>query len=119
MPEDKGQRPAEQRPEPVGPLLEAVVAELGLTERLESCRARLAWEEVAGPALAGQAQALRLERGRLELAVPSAVWRTQLSFSKLQLIERLNQCLGKVLVRDLVFVNRRSDAGGRNIQRGR
>lgn len=106
-------RQAEPRPEAVGNLLESVLANLGVGDRLDSCRALLAWEEVAGASLCAHARPLRLHRGRLELAVSSGVWRTQLSFSKRQLVERLNQHLGKVLVRDLVFVNRPQEAKGK------
>ncbi|MFC1526306.1 DUF721 domain-containing protein [Candidatus Latescibacterota bacterium] len=109
MPDKPEARRALPRPEAVGDLLEGVLADLGLAGKLEGYRAVLAWEEVAGPSLCAHARALRLNRGRLELAVPSGVWRTQLSFSKRQLIERLNLRLGKAVVRDLVFTNRRED----------
>ena len=109
MPEETGVSQPLPRPEAVGDLLEDVLADLGLTDKLEGYRAVLAWEEVAGPSLAEHAQALRFHRGKLELAVPSGVWRTQLSFSKRQLIERLNQRLGKTVVRDLIFTHRRRD----------
>lgn len=101
----------EPRAEVVGDLLGGVLAELGVADKLDSCRALLAWEEVAGASLSAHARPLRLHRGRLELAVPSGIWRTQLSFSKRQLVERLNRHLGKALVQDLIFVNRPEDSG--------
>lgn len=98
-------------PQPIGGLLEAVLAELGVADKVRECQALLAWEEVAGPRLAERATALRVHRGRLELAVPSAVWRTHLSFSKQQLLDRINQRLGQRVVRDLVFVSRPAGEG--------
>ena len=100
-------RQPDRRSETVGSLLPRVLADLGLSESLSQCQAVLAWEEVAGPQLAQQAKAVRMRSGRLELAVPSAGWRTHLSFSKLLLLQRLNEHLGCRVVRDLVFVNRR------------
>ena len=95
----------------VGGLLNGVLAELGIADKVRETQALLAWEEVAGPGLAGRARALRVLRGgKLELAVPSGVWRTHLSFSKQQLLERLNQRLGRTVIRDLVFVNRAVDS---------
>jgi len=91
----------------VGELLEGVLADLGIQQKLKEYQAVLAWEQAAGPDLTRHAKALRVRRGRLELAVPSGVWRTQLSFSKKQLIKRVNEQLGTRVVRDLVFVNRR------------
>ena len=99
--------------QPVGGLLEAVLTEFGVADKVRECQALLAWEEVAGPRLAERATALRVHRGRLELAVPSAVGRTHLSFSKQQLLDRINQRLGQRVVRDLVFVNRPAGDGDR------
>lgn len=93
-------------PEAVAVLLEGVLEDLGVAGKVRECQAMLAWESVAGPQLVRHAQAVRVQRGRLQLAVPSAVWRTHLSFSKQQLVERINQRLGRRVIRDLVFVNR-------------
>ena len=96
----------------VGALLDDVLQDLGIADRVRDAQALLAWEEIAGPRLAASARAIRVHRGKLELAVPSGVWRTHLSFSKRQLLERLNARLGRTVVKDLVFVNP-SVAGGR------
>ncbi|SVD64275.1 uncharacterized protein METZ01_LOCUS417129, partial [marine metagenome] len=50
-----------------------VLSDLGVDDKLQECRALLAWEEVAGESLAAQAQALGVHRGKLQLAVSSAV----------------------------------------------
>ena len=93
-------------PEAVAGLLEGVLEDLGVAGKVRECQALLAWESVAGPQLARHARPMRVQRGRLQLAVPSAVWRTHLSFSKQQLVERINQRLGRRVIRDLIFVNR-------------
>lgn len=98
----------EVRPAAVGDLLGSVLDELGVSEKVNECRALLAWEHVAGSQLSERAKAVRVRHGRLELEVPSAVWRTHLSFSKQQLLTRLNDQLGCRIVRDLVFVNRQT-----------
>lgn len=89
----------------VGTLMEGVLKDLGIADRVRDAQALLAWEEIAGPRLAERASAIRVHRGKLELAVPSGVWRTHLSFSKQQLLQRLNTLLGRTVIRDLVFVN--------------
>ena len=111
---DSGARPAaagdavrsDTGPEAVAGLLEGLLEDLGAAGKVRECQALLAWESVAGPQLARHAQAVRVQSGRLQLAVPSAVWRTHLSFSKQLLVERINQRLGRRVIRDLVFVNR-------------
>ena len=96
---------------PVGPpvslhgLLEAAVEELGINEKLVECRARMAWEEAVGPALAQYTRPLRLSKGFLEVAVPSAVWRTQLNFMQRDITTRINTLLGKKVVKGLKLLN--------------
>jgi hypothetical protein len=70
-----------------------------------------AWKEAAGPAVAARARPLRIRRGRLELAVPSAVWRTQLSFARADLICRVNELAGETVVREIVILNQPLEKG--------
>ena len=87
-------------------LLDAVIAELGLREKLLESRILLAWEEAAGP-LANHARPLRIRYGKLEVAVPSPVWRTQINFVKQEIVGRLNASVGKDIVGGLVLLNAR------------
>lgn len=84
-----------------------MVAELGIGRRLAETRALLAWDEVVGTPLAQQARPLRVARGRLEVAVSSAAWRTHLSFVQKEIVARLNQAAGETVINELVLLNRR------------
>jgi predicted nucleic acid-binding Zn ribbon protein len=101
-------RPSEGTPQATAldSLLGSLIAELGIEGKLAECRAQLAWEEVAGPSLARHARALRVRNGRLEVAVPSAVWRSQLSFMQQDIILRLNELAGSPVIKELVLVNK-------------
>ena len=101
--------PAE--PLALGGLLTGVLSELGLDEKLRECRALLAWEEAAGAAVAARARPLRIRRGRLELAVPSAVWRTQLSFARDDLVRRVNELAGETVIREIAILNQPLEKG--------
>ena len=48
---------------------------------------------------------LRMRRGRLELAVPSPIWRTQLSFLKEDMKRQINTSVGSDVVREIVLIN--------------
>lgn len=87
-------------------LLDAALADLGLADKVQECRLLLAWEEVAG-ALAAHARPLRIRHSRLEVGVPSPVWRTQLNFVRKEIVERLNARAGRQVIKDLVLVNQR------------
>ena len=101
--------PAE--PQALRGILSGVLSDLGLTEKLRECRALLAWEKAAGTALAARARPLRIRRGKLELAVPSAVWRAQLSFAKDDLVRRVNELAGETVIREIAILNRPLEEG--------
>ena len=86
-------------------LLEAAVEDLGIDQKLVECRARMAWEEAVGPSLAKHTSPLRLSKGYLEVAVPSAVWRTQLNFMQRDIAARINELLGGKVVEGLKLLN--------------
>ena len=86
-------------------LLDAVAADLGVDQKLAECRARIAWEEAVGPALAEHTRPIRVRRGHLEVAVPSGIWRTQLSFMQLDIVARINELLGAEVVKGLKLLN--------------
>ena len=87
-------------------LLEALIADLGIEGQLAECRAQLAWDEVVGPSLARQTRVLRVHNGRLEVAVASAVLRSQLSFMQRDIIARLNDLAGAQAIKELVLLNK-------------
>lgn len=97
----------ERQAEPIGGLVEAVLADLGLTKKLQEYRVLAEWKEAVGPTVATWAQPKRLHKGRLEVAVKSAVWRTQLSFVKQEIVKRINERIGQEVVRELVLFNQR------------
>ena len=104
-PKDRGNAGNGVYPETIGKLLGTTLAELGIEEKLMECQAMLAWEKVAKPPLDHHAKPLRMRRGKLELAVPSPIWRTQLSFLKEDMKKRINTCVGSDVVREIVLIN--------------
>ena len=82
-----------------------LVEELGLTEKLQEYRARQVWEQAVGPGLVQYARPLRVRQGRMEVAVPSAVWRNQLTFMKQDIIGKINELVGREVIKELILVN--------------
>ena len=90
-------------------MLDAVVADLGIADKLQEFRARQVWKEAVGPTLAAHSKPLRVRQGRLEIAVPSAVWRAQLSLMKRDVVARVNSLVGAEVIRELILVNEQTD----------
>jgi len=112
---------ATSAPVPLSGLLDAVISELGLGQKMAECRAQLAWDRAVGTQLAQHAQPVKIKRGRMEIAVTSPVWSSQLSFMKGEILKRINLEAGSEIVTDLTFVTaagrsstrRESTGGGR------
>ena len=92
--------------EGIGSLLKVVIDDLGVEEKMARAQVVLSWPEVAGPELASRSRALRVHHARLEVAVPSAVWRTQVSFVKADLVKRINERIGSPTIKDIRLVSR-------------
>lgn len=99
--------------EPVGPLVQRLLRQLGLDRSLDEYRAVESWAEVVGPAIAQQARAVAVRDGVLFVDVASNVWMQELMLLRDSITERLNAHLGAPLVRRMVLsIERRPQQDG-------
>jgi predicted nucleic acid-binding Zn ribbon protein len=70
-------------------------------KRLEEGKIWLVWNEAVGKQIAAKARPVSLRDGILTVAVSSAPWMQQLTFLKQGMIEKINERLGRELVRDI------------------
>jgi predicted nucleic acid-binding Zn ribbon protein len=72
------------------------------------------WEQLAGATIARHARPVRLERGRLIVAVDSAVWMNEfIRYERTPLLARLQRQYGADRIKNLNFqTDPRSAAGG-------
>ena len=87
-------------------LLGSLLGDLGVEDKIAECQAQLAWDKAVGPTLARYAHPLRVHKGCLEVAVPSAVWRSQLILMQNDIVARINDEVGRKIVRELRLINR-------------
>ncbi|MBD3368669.1 MAG: DUF721 domain-containing protein [Candidatus Eisenbacteria bacterium] len=90
--------------EPISRILKGVIEDLGVAGRLAEQRAVVEWPEIVGPKVAEHSRALRIERGRLVVEVPSAVWAQELSLMRRTIQQKINRRLGSRTVETLQFV---------------
>ncbi len=84
------------------PAAGAVEALAGRLEPLTTLSAvQRAWPEVAGPAVAAEAQPVSERAGVVTIACRSAVWAQELTLLAPDLVARLNQALGAPRVTEL------------------
>jgi len=100
-----------EKPKKLGDLFTSTLKRMGLERKLDDYRAWDAWDEVVGPAIARNAQPTRLDGDRLIVAVRNSSWLQELDLLKKQLRERLNEKMGRELVRELYFFVGKLDHG--------
>jgi Dna[CI] antecedent, DciA len=87
----------------LGELLTRALGQQGLAGRLDRRLPAQVWNEAVGPEIARRAQPTVLSAGTLHVLVQDRNWRDQLDAMRGMLIPRLNQRLGRQLVRELKF----------------
>jgi hypothetical protein len=88
----------------VADLLRNVVGRLGIERDLDDYRIWAAWDEVVGPAVARNAQPIRLDRSKLVVAVKNATWMQELSLLRHDLCSRLNAWMGREVITEIFLV---------------
>lgn len=90
--------------EKLGAVLEKALQRLELSARLTEYRVWPIWDEIVGSTIAGNAQPEKIRHGTLFVKVSSSTWMQQLQFMKEMIASRLNERLGKEVVKNVFFV---------------
>lgn len=93
----------------LGDVLDAALARLPVADELVHYPIWSEWTTLVGTAVARHARPKRLRRGVLVVDVDGPEWMHQLRYLKRDLCQRLNDRLGKRVVRDLFLVLARED----------
>jgi predicted nucleic acid-binding Zn ribbon protein len=99
-------RPGDRRdpPEPVGGVVEALFARLGIAEKVERASVIANWEKLVGSPIARVARPVGLRGETLFVEVESASWRMELSLMRPQLMAKLNAGRRSGRIEKIVFV---------------
>jgi len=90
-------------------LLEQTLARLGLERRLDDYRVWQAWDEVVGRTISRNAQPVRLDGDRLVVVVRTSSWLQELSLLQRELVTKINDWMGRPVIKDLFFIVGRVD----------
>ena len=90
-------------PQSLGDVLSDLVDSYGYRDRLDAARAVEAWPLVAGDRVAAQTEQAWMRDGVLTVRVASAAWRHQLHLQRDAWRQRLNDALGREVVREIAF----------------
>ncbi len=87
----------------IGTTLGKLLKARGLEGRIQEYRIVDQWNRAVGPAIARHAQPQALRGAKLSLVVDSPAWMQQLSLLKPEIIEKINEALGREAVRDIIL----------------
>ena len=87
----------------VGSSIQQLVDDLGIRQKIDEYDAVLQWESLVGEHIANAASAVKIVKGVLFVKVRSSVWRNELSLRKEEILNTLNNALGREIVKDIRF----------------
>ena len=93
------------KPSTIGDLIRGRLATLGLARKIKEASVTVSWPELVGPEIAAHTRVIKLEAGKLLVAVDEPTWRQELSYQKQMIREKINSSLGEGerLVDEIMF----------------
>lgn len=87
----------------VGDIINQVLRQERLDVRLDEQRALAMWPQLVGPGINRYTTARSVKDGVLTFTISSAPLRNQLMLSRSSLIARINEALGREVIKEIIF----------------
>ncbi len=87
----------------LGDVIEKLLKAYNLDDKMKELDLAEAWPELMGKAVAYRTKSIEIKNQKLLLKIDSSVMREQLHIGKQVIIERVNQFMGKEVIRDVWF----------------
>ncbi len=84
-------------------ILQSLIADLGIGQKLKKAEALDRWNEVVGEQIGKVTKPLRIEGETLVVHVTSAAWRNELVYLRKELIQRINKAVGHDIIKEIIF----------------
>ncbi|MDZ7266209.1 MAG: DUF721 domain-containing protein [candidate division KSB1 bacterium] len=88
----------------LGDVLQELLHQYGLVQRVKEYQAVNLWPEVVGEQVAKVASVREVRDGCLYVEVTNSVWRNELYYMKPEIIARINRRIGQNLIHDILLV---------------
>ena len=84
--------------------IDSMLKKFGIDNAVAQNEALNIWNEIVGKTVAKNTQPERVEHGVIIVKVSSPTWRQELYFQKKEIIEKLNNKIGKNVIKDIRFI---------------
>ena len=89
--------------ENLGKAIRSFLRNQGFETRVKEADVIRLWDEVVGKMIAEKAKPSGLKKGVLIISVEDSSWRNELIYMKKELMDNLNQRVGKKIVKKIIF----------------
>ncbi len=90
--------------EKLGDILERLSRREGWGKRLSEGKALLMWKDVVGESVRAHTRPVRIDNGKMTIAVDDSLWKQEVGLLQGEIIRKLNDRMGKKVVRDIRLV---------------
>ena len=87
----------------IGKVMNSMLKNLGIENIIKENEVLLIWDEIVGSRIADNSQPEKIQHGVLFVKVKNDSWRNELLFKKKVIIGKLNNRLGKKIVKEIRF----------------
>ncbi|MDE6277963.1 MAG: DUF721 domain-containing protein [Muribaculaceae bacterium] len=88
---------------PVGEILDMMIEQAGMSETMDRYKLCYLWAEIVGPSVNRMTFRRYVEGDVLHVYLTSAPLKSELSFLRPKLVERLNEAVGKTVISDIII----------------
>jgi predicted nucleic acid-binding Zn ribbon protein len=93
----------ERVPEPMHHVIDALIATLGIKQKLDAYGIIPLWPGIVGPQVAKVTDVERIENGVLYIHVTNAPWRSELTFRRKEILQKIQQTMNGDVIKDIRF----------------
>jgi len=84
--------------------IDLMLKKFGIDNAVSQNKALNIWNDIVGKTVAKNTEPDRVEHGVIIVKVSSPTWRQELYFQKKEIIEKINNTIGKNVIRDIRFI---------------
>lgn len=93
----------EHVPQPMHAVIDALICSLGIRKKLDQYSIFPLWPGIVGAQVANVTEIERIENGILFVHVTNAPWRTELTFRRKELLQKIHQTMKGEVINDIRF----------------
>jgi predicted nucleic acid-binding Zn ribbon protein len=84
--------------------IDSMLRKFGIENAIAQNNALNIWSEIVGEKVAKHTEPDRVEHGIMIIKVSSPTWRQELYFQKTEIIKKINNKIGRNVIRDIRFI---------------